>query len=89
MLKNPAIVILAAATSAFGATSERLVLEALERLLSGRTSLVIAHRIATIRNADHIVLVDGGRVAGEGDHASLLRSSETYRSYCAQQSVAG
>jgi ABC-type multidrug transport system fused ATPase/permease subunit len=88
MLKQPAIVILDEATSALDATSERLVLEALERLLTGRTSMIIAHRIATIRNADHIVVMDQGRVAEEGTHEALLHSSTMYRSYCLQQSVA-
>ncbi|WP_226930846.1 hypothetical protein [Parafrankia sp. CH37] len=64
------------------------MLDALDRLLSGRTSLIIAHRIATIRNCDQIVLMERGRVADAGTHASLLRTSTTYRSYCHEQSVA-
>jgi ATP-binding cassette, subfamily B, bacterial len=88
MLKDPAIVVLDEATSALDAENERLVLQALDRLLAGRTSLVVAHRIATIRDADQIVVVDRGRVADQGDHESLLRSSPTYRSYCRQQAVA-
>lgn len=88
MLKDPAIVVLDEATSALDARSERLVLGALDRLLANRTSLVIAHRLATIRNADQIVVVERGRVADTGTHASLLDSSTTYRSYCREQSVA-
>nr|WP_018503464.1 hypothetical protein [Parafrankia discariae] len=76
------------ATSALDAGSERAVLDALDRLLSGRTSLIIAHRIATIRHCDQIVVMDRGRVADAGTHASLLQSSATYRSYCREQSVA-
>jgi len=82
MLKQPAIVLLDEATS------ERLVLEALERLLRGRTSVIIAHRTATIRNADHIVMMHEGQAVGEGTHETLLRSSAMYRSFCLQQSVA-
>ena len=88
MLKQPAIVVLDEATSALDATSERLVLKALERLLTGRTSMIIAHRIATIRNADHIVVMDQGRAVEEGTHETLMHSSAMYRSYCMQQSVA-
>jgi ABC-type multidrug transport system fused ATPase/permease subunit len=88
MLKDPAIVVLDEATSALDAAGERLVLGALARLLAGRTSLVIAHRIATIRDADEIVVVEHGRVADSGTHTSLLRSSPTYRSYCRDQAVA-
>ncbi|MCK9929596.1 ABC transporter ATP-binding protein/permease [Frankia sp. Mgl5] len=88
MLKDPAVVVLDEATSALDATSERLVLEALDRLLAGRTSLVIAHRIATIRTCDQIAVVEGGRVGDIGTHMSLLQSSTTYRSYCREQAVA-
>jgi ABC-type multidrug transport system fused ATPase/permease subunit len=88
MLKDPAIVVLDEATSALDATGERLVLGALDRLLADRTSLVIAHRIATIRKADQIVVVERGRVSDVGTHTSLLRSSSTYRSYCREQAVA-
>lgn len=88
MLKNPAIVILDEATSALDAESEGLVLAALDNLLAGRTSLVIAHRIATVRRADRIIVLEDGRVAAEGDHDTLLRRSATYRSYCRQQFIA-
>ncbi|MCK9930220.1 ABC transporter ATP-binding protein/permease [Frankia sp. Mgl5] len=88
MLKDPPVVVLDEATSALDAGSERAVLDALDRLLSGRTSLVIAHRIATIRHCDQIVVMERGRVADAGSHSSLLQSSTTYRSYCREQSVA-
>jgi ABC-type multidrug transport system fused ATPase/permease subunit len=88
MLKDPAIVVLDEATSALDADSERVVVAALEHLLSGRTSLVIAHRMATVRRADRIVVVERGRIAAEGDHDGLLRTSPTYRGYCRQQFIA-
>jgi ABC-type multidrug transport system fused ATPase/permease subunit len=88
MLKDPPIVVLDEATSALDATSERSVLLALARLLEGRTSLVIAHRIATVRDADRIAVVEHGRVADVGTHSALRRSSTTYRTFCDQQSVA-
>lgn len=87
MLKDPAIVLLDEATSALDAESEGLVLAALDELLTGRTSLVIAHRIATVRRADRIVVVEGGRVAAEGDHDTLLGRSATYRTYCREQLI--
>jgi ABC-type multidrug transport system fused ATPase/permease subunit len=88
MLKDPAIVVLDEATSALDAASERTVLDALDRLMAGRTSLVIAHRLATVRGLDQIAVVEHGQVTAVGTHTSLLTSSATYRSYCQEQSVA-
>ncbi|WP_436789998.1 ABC transporter ATP-binding protein [Yinghuangia sp. YIM S10712] len=88
MLKDPAIVVLDEATSALDAASERAVQTALNRLLSDRTSLVIAHRLTTIRNADRIAIVEKGGITGIGTHTALLTTSATYRSYCREQSVA-
>jgi subfamily B ATP-binding cassette protein MsbA len=73
LLKNPPILILDEATSALDAESERLVQEALANLMKGRTTLVIAHRLATVRNADRIVVVDGGEAREIGTHEELLK----------------
>ena len=73
LLKNPPILILDEATSALDAESERLVQEALANLMAGRTTLVIAHRLATVRRADRIVVIDGGAVHEMGTHEELLR----------------
>jgi subfamily B ATP-binding cassette protein MsbA len=75
ILKDPPILILDEATSALDAGSERLVQEALSNLMKGRTTLVIAHRLATVRNADRIVVLDGGEVRETGTHEELLRRS--------------
>jgi ABC-type multidrug transport system fused ATPase/permease subunit len=72
ILKNPAILILDEATSALDSESERLVQDALDTLLQGRTSLIIAHRLSTIRQADKILVIDQGRIAEEGSHEALL-----------------
>ena len=72
-LKDPPILILDEATSALDAESERLVQEALANLMKGRTTLVIAHRLATVRRADRIVVLEGGEVREVGPHESLLR----------------
>ncbi len=78
LLKDPPILILDEATSALDAESERLVQEALSNLMKGRTVLVIAHRLATVRSADRILVVDGGTVAEEGAHEVLLRRGGLY-----------
>ncbi len=79
LLKDPPILVLDEATSALDAESERAVQEALERLMAGRTVLVIAHRLATVRRADTLVVLDGGRIAERGRHADLLAAGGMYR----------
>ncbi|XP_078443955.1 putative multidrug resistance protein [Wolffia australiana] len=72
VLKSPAVLLLDEATSALDFQSERLVQEALERVMVGRTSVVVAHRLSTIKNCDMIAVLDKGRVVEKGTHASLL-----------------
>jgi ABC-type multidrug transport system fused ATPase/permease subunit len=72
VLKNPTILILDEATSSLDSESERLVQEALEKLMQGRTSVVIAHRLATVRKADMIIVLESGRIVEQGTHAELL-----------------
>lgn len=76
VLKNPRILILDEATSSLDSESERLVQDALEKLMKGRTSIVIAHRLATIRRADMIVVVENGKIVETGTHAELLQLSD-------------
>ena len=72
LLKNPSILILDEATSSLDSESEKLVQEALEILMQGRTSIIIAHRLATIRSADQILVLDQGQIAEKGTHKELL-----------------
>jgi ATP-binding cassette subfamily B protein len=78
ILKNAPILLLDEATSALDAQSERLVQVALEHLMEGRTTLVIAHRLATIRDADKILVLDGGRIIDQGTHEQLVAKGGRY-----------
>jgi ABC-type multidrug transport system fused ATPase/permease subunit len=79
VLANPKILLLDEATSALDAESERLVNEALERLMANRTSLVIAHRLSTVRHADLIVVFNQGAVMETGTHDELIAKGGVYR----------
>ncbi len=79
LLKNAPILILDEATSALDTESERLVQRAIERLMTGRTTLVVAHRLSTIRRADRILVVAGGRIVESGTHEELLARGELYK----------
>jgi subfamily B ATP-binding cassette protein MsbA len=85
LLSDPPILILDEATSALDVESERLVQEAIDRLLEGRTVFVIAHRLATIRHADRILVLDGGRLVEEGTHEGLLVHGGAYARLHAMQ----
>lgn len=78
ILKNPTILILDEATSALDSESEKLVQDALDQLMKGRTSIVIAHRLSTIRNADKIIVLQNGLVAESGNHTELLATNGLY-----------
>lgn len=79
VLKNPPIMLLDEATSALDTESEKMVQEALNNLMKNRTSLIIAHRLSTIQNADHIIVLEGGRVVEEGTHQQLIYKDGLYR----------
>jgi subfamily B ATP-binding cassette protein MsbA len=79
LLRNPPILLLDEATSALDTESERLVQDALERLMRERTVLVIAHRLSTVQHADRIFVYDGGRIVQQGRHAELLAEPGPYR----------
>ena len=78
LLRDSPLLLLDEATSALDARSEQLVQEALERLMQTRTTVVIAHRLATVRAADRIIVMDGGRIVEEGTHASLTAANGLY-----------
>jgi ATP-binding cassette subfamily B protein len=85
ILKNPPILLLDEATSSLDSESERLVQDALEKLMRNRTTLVIAHRLATAVNSDRIVVIERGRIAGVGRHEELLRDNALYARLAALQ----
>ena len=84
-LKDPAILILDEATSALDNTTEVLIQQALDELCKGRTTLVVAHRLSTIRNADEIAVVMDGCITERGTHAELIAKGGTYKSLYALQ----
>jgi ATP-binding cassette subfamily B protein len=85
ILRNPAVLLLDEATSALDAENERLVQTALERLMKGRTTLIIAHRLATVVNADRIAVMEGGQISASGTHAELMESCDLYARLAAMQ----
>jgi len=88
VLKDPRILILDEATSALDAESEHLVKEALDRLMRGRATLVIAHRLSTVADADRVVVLEQGRVVQSGDHEALMAEEGLYRRLVERQFVA-
>ena len=78
LLKNPPILILDEATSSLDTESEILVQQAIERLMEGRTSIVIAHRLSTVQNADKIIVLNEGKIVEQGNHNNLLRLNGLY-----------
>ena len=87
VLKNPPIMILDEATSALDTESERLVQDALEKMMRNRTSLVIAHRLSTIQNADTIVVLNKGKIVEQGTHEELMKSGKGYKKLVEMQNL--
>ena len=85
MLKNPPLLLLDEATSALDAESERMVQAALETAMHGRTTLVIAHRLATVQRADRIVVMEAGRIVDIGNHEQLVARGGLYARLAAMQ----
>jgi ATP-binding cassette subfamily B protein len=85
ILADRPILLLDEATSALDAESERIVQRALERLMAGRTVLMIAHRLATVRHADRIAVMENGRIVAQGTHEALVRDSALYARLAALQ----
>ncbi|MFO0591044.1 MAG: ABC transporter transmembrane domain-containing protein [Polyangiaceae bacterium] len=88
VLKDPRILVLDEATSALDAESEHLVKEALDRLMRGRTTLIIAHRLSTVAGADRVCVIDGGHIVESGPHAELMVRDGLYRRLVERQFVA-
>jgi ATP-binding cassette, subfamily B, multidrug efflux pump len=82
---DPKILILDEATSSIDTETEQLIQQALDRLLEGRTSIVIAHRLSTVVDSDHIVVIDHGQVVGQGTHSELVESTPLYRDLARHQ----
>ncbi len=87
VLGNPAVMLLDEATSALDAEAEEAVQQGLQQAMAGRTVLVIAHRLATVQEADLIVVLDGGRIVQQGSHDELMASGGRYRELCERQFI--
>ena len=87
LLRDPKILILDEATSALDSQSEKLVQEALARLIKGKTTFIIAHRLSTVRHADKIIVMDKGRIVQTGTHEELIRQDGLYKHLCSLQHV--
>jgi ABC-type multidrug transport system fused ATPase/permease subunit len=87
LVRDPSILVLDEATASLDAESERAVQEALERLQLGRTTLVVAHRLATVQRADRIVVLEAGRVVDQGTHRELMARGGLYARLCAMQNL--
>lgn len=79
LVKNPSILIFDEATSSLDVENEAIIRESIEKASKGRTTIIIAHRLSTIKDADKIIVMEKGRIVGEGKHEDLLRSNEIYR----------
>jgi len=87
VLKNPSLMILDEATSALDTESEKIVQEALEKLMKDRTSLVIAHRLSTVKNADQIIVLSKGEIKERGTHDELIALKGLYYNLCSMQGI--
>jgi ATP-binding cassette subfamily B protein AbcA/BmrA len=85
IMRDPALLMLDEATSSLDSGSEAAVQEALANLMRGRTTLVIAHRLSTVIDADQILFLENGIITGRGTHEELIASHPLYRSFAAQQ----
>ncbi|HGA1025455.1 TPA: ATP-binding cassette domain-containing protein, partial [Bacillus cereus] len=85
LLRNPQILMLDEATSSLDSKSESVVQKALNNLMKGRTTLVIAHRLSTVVDADKIIFIEKGNLTGSGTHDELLQTHDMYREFATQQ----
>ena len=82
LVRDPELILLDEPTSALDFENEREVLRALDRLVEGRTSLIIAHRLSTVRSADRVIVMRDGRIVADGSHDVLYETDEYYRALC-------
>jgi len=87
LIKHPQFMIFDEATSQLDSANEELIHKAIDKASQGRTTIIIAHRLSTVKNADKIFVMDNGRIVGEGSHNELMSSCETYKNLVTRQLV--
>ena len=85
--KDPPILVLDEATSSLDSEAEKKVQTAIEKVMKNRTSIIIAHRLSTIKNCDKIIIIDKGKIVGEGSHNDLIKKNNMYKKLIEMQNI--
>jgi len=88
-LKDPAVVLLDEVTASMDSDTEKSIMDSMEKILHGRTSIIISHRLSTVQSCDEIIVLDKGAIVGKGSHSELYNCCELYHDLCMRQDLTG